>query len=117
MRCDPLAPGNAFFYLGIGAAGVRAGLGPDEDATGLRAASLSELIGELLPLQFKLAGLDPEQLGLLLREFLLVGNLPLDGADFPGLLEEGENSEDGRNDGERGQHRGGYGCDLARQVY
>jgi hypothetical protein len=47
------------------------------------------LVVELLALQLELAGLDLEELGLLPRQFLLVVDLPLNRADFCGLLQEG----------------------------
>jgi hypothetical protein len=52
------------------------------------AMSFSDLVVELAALKLELAGLDPKQLGLLLCEFLLVLNLPFDGANFLGLLAE-----------------------------
>jgi hypothetical protein len=44
------------------------------------------LVVELLALELELAGLDLEELGLLPRQFLLVVDLPLNRADFSGLL-------------------------------
>jgi hypothetical protein len=104
-------------YLFFGEAMFRAGLRPDEDAAGLCAVSFSDLVVELPTLKLELAGLDPEQLGLLLREFLLVFDLPFDGADFLGLLAEGLARIERRDDREDGEDRGGDSGDLARRLH
>ena len=64
------------------------------------------LVGELLALYIKLSGLDLQQLSLLSRGLLLIGNLPLDGPDFLELFAECQDSECGRNDGKHGEDSG-----------
>ena len=56
---------------------------------GLRGAGLALLL-KLAAESFELPRLDLEELGLLAGELLLVGHLALNGADFLGLLPEGQ---------------------------
>jgi hypothetical protein len=85
-----------------GVSSTVAGLGPNEDATGLRAAPVRGLVIELLALQVELACLELKQFTMLARDFLLVCDLLLDGADCSRLLAEGKVRQNGRGDGEYG---------------
>jgi len=73
------------------------------------------LVVKLLALQLEPAGLDLEKLGLLPREFLLVFDLTLDGADLLRLLAECLTRIERRDNREHGEDRGCYGGELGRE--
>jgi hypothetical protein len=81
----------------------------------LSAPSLFGLLVELLLLQFQLMPLDFKQCGLMPGQLLLVLDLLLYGADLPGLLPEGEASQDGGGEGEYGEASCGHSGQLSRE--
>ena len=82
MHSDRFVVTRVCHVLDLADRGIGAGLGPHEDPAGLVEATALRLLVDLLLLELELAGLDFKQASLLSRQFLLVGDLLFDGADF-----------------------------------